>query len=97
MHRKPERFECRISPGDAMAAKRWQQCPIAGFQFTPAAISEFQLCATRDKQYEFWPSLLIPVAIRDSAGGDAFHARPTSACQFHKTFRALFQRGAFLQ
>jgi hypothetical protein len=97
MHREPQGFACRIGPGDAMAALRWQQCPITRLQFASAAISEFQRCATRDKHYEFRPGLLIPSAIHDSAGRDAFHAPPTSARQFHKTFRALFQRGAFLQ
>ena len=80
-----------------MAALRWQQCPITRLQFSSATIGEFQRCTACDKQYEFWPSLFIPVAIRDGAGGDAFHARPTSARQFHKTFRALFRRGAFMQ
>jgi hypothetical protein len=62
-----------------MAALRWQQCPITRLQFASAAISELQRCAALDQQYEFWPGLFTPITILDSAGGDAFNARPTSA------------------
>ena len=80
-----------------MAALRWQQCPITRLQFASAAISEFERCATRDKQHEFGPGLFTPITIRDSAGGDAFNARPTSTRQFHEGFSARRRRGAFLQ